>query len=327
MPASALRKVKLAKQPGFTTAVSTATVQLMAVTDVSLQVVDEELQAEVLGNLAPIVVPAQVAQHVEGSLTAQLTYQDLAYYCHGVFGTVGSSAAASTTYVWKYAAGVNAVNTPFIYTMQYGGPSSEYSVTGTIMKSLEITGEAGGVWEGTVELLGRAYTTKAMTSSPGIRTVQPIRMADTKFYVNAWASSTIGTTEVPATLISFTLTANPNHHLKTFAGDVAPRAYGMDRWEGTLTTVLEFNSSAKAFVDGLKSGVVQRQLAIKASMGSGSGARSANILFAGTLIDGVELFGDRDGNMTVELTWQGTYHSTLGTFLKVQVQNENSALT
>ena len=324
MPATGLKKIQLGKQAAWTTGVA-ATVRLMAVTDASLQVVDELLTPEELGNLSPTVSPVQVAQHIEGSITQQASYQDLVYLCHGVFGTVATSAAANTTYMWKYAAGAIAVNNPFLYTIEFGAPSAEYEVVGGILTGLEISGEAGGVWEVTTEVVGRNAAATTMTTALAIRNVDLIRMADTVMSVDTW-TGTMGATAVPATLISFNCAASPQHHLKTFAGSLTPTGYGMGRWEGELTTVLEYNASAKAYVDALLSAKVQKQIQIKASQGATTTSRSAAIRFAGTLVDGVELFGDRDGNITVELTWRGTYHGTLASFLQMQMRTENGTL-
>lgn len=324
MPATALRKIQLGKQAGFSTDV-TATVRLMAVTDASLNIVDEVLQPEELGIVAPMSQPEQVAQHAEGSFTQQASYQDLAYLLHGVFGTVGSSAAANTTYVWKHAVAVSTTATPFLSTIEYGSPSAEYQVVGGIMTNLQISCEAGGVWEASVDIIGKAVEAEALTTGLAIRDVELIRMADTAMTVDAWAG-TMGTTPVAATLISFSGVANPQHHLKTFAGSLTPTSYGADRWEGTLETVLEFNAAAKAYVDGLLAGRVQRQIQLKATTGTGTGAREATIQFCGTLVDGAELFGDRDGNLTVALNWMGTYNPTFGGWLTMRVKNENAAL-
>jgi hypothetical protein len=215
--------------------------------------------------------------------------------------------------------------TAWPYTIEYGAPNAEYQITGGLFSSLEVTGEAGGIWEGTVEVVGKAVVAEALTTGKAIRDVDLIRMADTTLKVDTWAG-TMGTTAVPATLISFTLTANPGTHLKTFAGSLTPTGYGSDRWDATLVTVLEYNASAKAYVDALLSGLVQRQIQIQATQGTTTAAREATIKFCGTLIDGAELFSDRDGNVTVELTWKGTYNATFGGFLTMRARNENSTL-
>ena len=111
---------------------------------------------------------------------------------------------------------------------------------------------------------------------------------------------------------------------KTFAGSVNPSSHGEDRWEGSLTTVLEFNSTAAGYVTAMLSGAVQRRIQLTATNTTPS--RIAVIQFAGTLVEGVKLFEDRDGNITVSLKWNGTYSSTLGNWLKAKITNELATL-
>lgn len=329
MPASVLRKVQLAKQAAWGTSNTTASVQLTGVTDVSLSIVPDVYQPQFMGTLAPAVTSALMGQHGEASITQVASYQDLPYYLDGVFGTASGSAAANTTYVYKYKAALSQVTTAPYYTVQYGSAGAEYTMEGALFTNLTISGEAGGMWEVSADLLGRTVTTQGMTTSLNPRDVDLIRMSDTNIYMTPWTRSTISGTALPATLISFEATANPQRHLKMFAGSINPGAHGDSTWEGQLTTVMEFNATAKAYVDEMiaPDTLVQRQIRIKAETGSTTKAREATIDFAGTISDAVELFGDRDGNMTVSLVWNGTYNTANTSFLSARVKNELSELT
>jgi hypothetical protein len=124
-------------------------------------------------------------------------------------------------------------------------------------------------------------------------------------------------------LISFDLNVSTGRHLKQFAGSLQPTAWGDTQWRGTLTTVVEFEADAKGIVDALVApGLVQRLIQIVAT----SGTHSATIQFAGTLVNGVELFTDRDGNITVSLEWQGTYNDTVSGWFDVDVVNSTATL-
>lgn len=329
MPASVLRKVQLAAQSAWSTANSTATVQLTGVTDVSLDIVPDVYMPQFMGTLAPAITAGLMGQHGEASISQVASYQDLPYYLEGVFGTSAASAGANTTYVYKYEAQVDQVTTAPYYTVQVGTTDAEYTLRTAMFTNLTISGEAGGMWEVSADLLGAAVTTMAMTDGLDVRDVDLIRMSDTNIYVTPWTRSTISGTALSATLISFELTANPQRHLKTFAGSTNPGAYGDSTWEGQLTTVMEFNSTAKAYVDEMISPdtLVQRQVRLRASTGATTEARQATIDFAGTLSENVTLWDDRDGNMTVSLVWNGTYNTTNTSFLKLDVKNELSALT
>jgi hypothetical protein len=323
MPASVLRKVQLAKQTAWGTANTTATVQLTGVTDVSFSVVPDVYQPQFMGTLAPAVTSVLMGESVEGSISQGASYQDLPYYLEGVFGTSAASAAANTCYVYKYEAAVSQVTTAPYYTVQYGSTGAVYQINGVLVGNVTIAGEAGGIWEVSADLLGRAVTTKAHTTGLDVRDVDLIRMSDTNIYITPWTRSTLSTTALSATLISFELTANPQRHLKTFAGATTPGAWGDSTWESQLTTVMEFNASAKAFVDELKTpSLVQRQIRIKAATGATTEAREATIDFGGTIAEAVELFGDRDGNMIVSYVWNGTYNTKSTSFLKLRVKND-----
>lgn len=323
MPATAQRKIQIGKEGAATWGGDVAaTVRLIGVTDASLQVVDNVVQSEQLGYLMPAVTSAQTQTHAEASVTQDATYQDITYWLDGVFGAATGSANAGTQYVYHYVAATSAVVTRPTYTMEYGATNAEYGMLGAVPTSMEISMEAGGVWQTVVQLVGKDAEAEAMTTGLAIRTVQHIKSADTAFEVGAWANSTY--TAVAGTLISANLTINPGVHVKQFLGSLNPASFGETRWEGQLTTVLEFNTTAKAYVDGLFSGLVQRRFKIEASQTNPT--RKATIYFAGTLVDGATLFEDRDGNMTVSLTWNGTYSSTLTNWLQIEVTHEDADL-
>ncbi|MBU0495679.1 MAG: hypothetical protein KKB13_27845, partial [Chloroflexi bacterium] len=61
----------------------------------------------------------------------------------------------------------------------------------------------------------------------------------------------------------------------------------------------------------------QRQIRIKAT----SGSKIGQIDFCGTLLESGELFTDREGNITAELLFTGTYHGTVANWLKIAITN------
>jgi len=330
MPASVLRTVYLGKEQLNTWGASTKapTAKLMGLTDASLSIVPTVDTPELVGTLAPGTVAALAEYHGEGAVEQRASYQDICYWLDGIFGPATASAAAHTTYTYNYIAPTAASTTPQHYTVGFGTMDAFYELDGAIVNNLSVGIESGQVWTVGVDLLGYAVTTAAVSTCAD-RTVDLIRASDTKLYMDSWTSATIGNTEVAATLISADLTVNPGRHLKTFVGSVHPAAYGENRWEGQLVTVLEFNSSAKAVVDALANGTLtQRQIRLRATTGSDTTAREATLDFAGTLVDNIELFSDRDGNMTVSLTWNGTVNTQWSTdsWVKFKITNNLSAL-
>lgn len=316
MVATRSRIVALGKETTWGTAVA-ATARLMGLVEASFRPDDVTEVLPDLGRFSPSPNALQLQQSASGTLQVYGTYEDLPYILDGIFGEV--AASGSNPYAYSYAAPIGTAATPKKYSVEYGATGAAYVMSGGLMKTLRVAGTAGRWWEVSTDLLGEAIATVTLASLND-RTVEPIRMADTACYIDAWGG-TIGSTS-GGKLISFELNVDTMRHLKFFAGALLPTDHGEDKWEGTLQTVLEFNSTSKAYVDALLSAKVQRLIEIKAT----SGSKIAEIQFAGTLIDGVELFSDRDGNMTVELTWAGTYNSTFGNWLKAEVVNAVSAL-
>ncbi|NIV32914.1 MAG: hypothetical protein GWN58_26760, partial [Anaerolineae bacterium] len=138
-----------------------------------------------------------------------------------------------------------------------------------------------------------------------------------EIYIDTW-SGTIGSTVLADALISFDLNVTTNRHMKMFAGNLQPDDWGDGQYRGTLTTVLEYTSDTKAIVDALLTPALQqRMIRIIAT----SAPRSATIDFYGTLVNGAELFSDREGNVTVSLEWQGTYNDTDSEWLSFDIVN------
>ncbi len=300
-------------------------VKLIGVTDANISVAQTVEQAELIGTMAPALVAAQTEIHGEGHIEQEASYQDICYWLDGLFGAATGSAVANTTYMRRYAAPQGTKPTPAWYTIEYGPPSGEYEMVGSIVSGMEISLESGQSWKVSVDVLGKSVAAAAKSTSP-VRSVDLIRASDAVLSMDTW-TGTIGTTALAATLISANLSLTPSAHLKTFCGSIAPGSYGYGRWEGSLTTVLEFNALSKAIVDALLApGLIQRQIRVSATTGSTTTTRVATIDFAGTLVEAVELFADRDGNVTVELTWNGTYNSRLANWLKLNVRNQLSAL-
>lgn len=330
MPASVLKLIQIGDENTWGTDTA-ATAKLMGVISADANQADEIESVGDLGTAMPSVAAALKKTSAEMTISQRASYQDIVYWMHGLFGAATASAAANTTYAYKYTApAATAVITPEAYTVEYGEPTSAaYQMTGGLVRELTLKGDAAsGLWTADVTLVGKTLKAEAMTSGISARTVDIARFADTSLYIDAWGG-TIGSTAVAATLISAELRVSNGLHLKHFAGAATPQNYGLDRWEGELTLVLEFNTTDKAYVDAmLAPAVVQKLIRLLATQGATSALRVMRIDFAGTLIDGVKLFDDRDGNMTISLKFNGVYSpaAAMLSWLKVYVKNELSVM-
>jgi hypothetical protein len=297
----------------------------MGLLDGKLNLIQQTIIPAEIGRHGPGPLAAQGSVRGEGNLRAECTYEDICYLLQGLLGDV-SAVGGSAPYSWTYSAPAEeAAVTPHKYSLEGGAAGASYVLHGALFKTLRLTGEAGGLWEMSSDLVGETIGTVSLASLAD-RTVNLVRMADTSLYVDTWGG-TMGSTAVTATLISFELNLETGRHTKLFAGSVSPASYGDDEFSATLRTVLEFNASAKAYFDALIApALIQKFLQIKATTGTDTALKSLAIQMPATLINNVTLFDDREGNMIVSLEWQATMHATFATWLKFVVQNALNAL-
>jgi len=309
MPATHLRRVQLGKQTVFNTPVA-ATSLLRGVTDGSISIQHSDTVVEELGrNISDLVIVSQ--RHVEGELELQATYEDILYGLFGLFGPVAPSGNPP-------ARVFNAPNTSFaapqIYTIEYGTDGAEYRVVGGIIREWTLSYEAN---EGVTEswsIIGRNVQAQAMTANLPTRTVLPILSRHASFFVDNIGTAH-GTSGIPGTVISAELNINTNRHLKMFEG-ANPLGWGEGRWEVELSMTAEFNATAKAWVDALINDNVARN--IRMEFVGVANSKELRIDFVGMLTEPPELFGDRDGNMTVDLTWRALVGGPLNNWLQIR---------
>jgi len=309
---------------------------LMGVTDVSVNIMDDVHLTEKSGHLYPSDLASQVGQMGQGSITMDLSYEEINYVLNNFFDAATASTTTTTTgtltytyYNRAYDAPDDTAVTPGYLTIEFGAPSANYQACGVLFNELNISGEAGGIWTGNFPFWAQQINTCTMASLSD-SAVELIRMADTDIYIDTWAAA-VGTTKKADTLISFDLSVSNGRHLKTFAGSLAPKAWGDTKWSGRLTTVAEFNATAKSYVDALlaRTGVVQRAIRIIAdndATPTSGNDRIASFDFYGTLVDGATLFEDREGNITVSLVWEGTYNDTGTDWFSFDIKNTDAAL-
>lgn len=312
MPATVLRVLDIGKETTWGTPV-TPTRRVIGVRDASASAVITTSTVVAVGNLSPAQLGFLGGLTYEGSIDGSMTYEEL-FWLRGIFGDV--TPQGTGPYTWTYAAPLTSFPSSYFYTLQLGTTGACYKFAGGILNSLRVSIEAGREWQCSSGFLAASATSATPTSlTEGEANV--VLASDTAVYIDPWGG-TMGSTEVSATLISATLDLRTGRHLKQFVGDYAPGGHGDGRWEGSLALQLEFNSTAKAYVDDLVGGtLVQKQVELRAT----SGSNSLKLQFCGTLSERVALWEDRDGNMVTTLTFNGTYHPDFGNWLKFVVTN------
>ena len=321
MVASDIKVIQLGQEVTWGTGVA-ATIKLMGVTAASVTPVVETAQIADIGTLAPFRRSIQTGQSAMATIEMVGTYEDILYPVLSIFEEI--TPTGSGPYVWAFDAPLAAAPSLQPFTVEHGATGAEYEMTGGMGVKLGIKIDVNDVWRLTWDLVGELLATTTLTAALADRAVEMIRAADTAVYIDA-VGGTMGATVVSGTLISADLQIDTKRHLKSFLTDsVNPTTFGEARWsQGPLKLTFEFNATSKAYVDALLSAAVYKQIRIKAT----SGTAIAQIDFAGTLVQGVELFSDRDGNMIIETTWDGEYNTTYGNWLAISVTNGVATLT
>lgn len=333
MPARALRVVQINTTGEGTYGTQTAsTLKLMGIVDASLKLNDKVEMVPNIGNLGPGPLAAEVMRSGEGKIEGTFTYEDAPRIANGFFTAIGASTSIAAPYNYPYTAPVSSTQAVYTYTVEYGTTGVTYRAPGTVFSKLAVKGEAGGLWQFSVDNLAQNITSSGGLTVAADHTATPVRVSDTTVYLDAFSSGTIGTTAVSGTIISFDFTMDTKRHLKTYAASLTPGDWGEGKWEGALKLVMEVNTTSKAIVDEListapASTMSGRQVRIQAVQDTGGSQKTARLDFAGTRVGGEALFGDREGNLTYELNFAGRYSTGLTNWFACQFSHGSSSTT
>ena len=310
MPATDLRRVQLGQQTAFATPAA-ATSILRGVKDVSVTINHSDAVVEELGrSVSDLVIVSQ--RHAEGEVELQCTYEDILYGLFGLFGPVAPSGGSRT-----FNAPITAYAAPQIYTIEYGAPGAEYRVVGGLIREWTLRYEANAGVTESWAFIGRVVQANALTGSLPTRIVTPVLSRHASWFMDN-VGTAHGTTQIPGTVIEAELSINTNRHLKMFEGS-QPLDWGQGRWEAQMSITAEFNATAKAWVDALLTDRVARN--IRANFVETANTRELRVDFVGLIGEPVELFGDRDGNMTVKLTFKALVAAPLNNWLQIRTIN------
>jgi hypothetical protein len=234
------------------------------------------------------------------------------YGLFGLFGPVAPSGGSRT-----FNAPITAYAAPQIYTIEYGAPGAEYRVVGGLIREWTLRYEANAGVTESWAFIGRVVQANALTGSLPTRIVTPVLSRHASWFMDN-VGTAHGTTQIPGTVIEAELSINTNRHLKMFEGS-QPLDWGQGRWEAQMSITAEFNATAKAWVDALLTDRVARN--IRANFVETANTRELRVDFVGLIGEPVELFGDRDGNMTVELTFKALVAAPLNNWLQIRTIN------
>lgn len=315
-------RVQAGTQSAFGTGV-TPTVQLRGIEELAIRSKNEVTMLEdmTLG-LAGASQAIVTGIGGEGAVTAWCSYEHLAYWLDNLFGQATPSGAGP--YVRAYAAPTTTAPTPRILSLVKGTTTGSYRLVGALLSSMTLRLEQGKPLMLNGDLVGNKVNTQALASLSDVA-VNPIlanHVATIKW--DTWAG-TMGATSLDRCFVRMVeLTVEPDRALRPCFGSLSKDQYAERAWNGTLRLSLEFNATTKTDVDNIIGGTLtQKQVEINFA----DSTRALQVQFAGTVTDDLEIFGDDDGVVAVELTLTRTYHTTFANWLKMSLTNGVQTLT
>ena len=314
-------------QTAFGTPKTPATVKLQNVSSFRLR---PEFQTRALEQLRGTLAPTHqtTLDNYAGSATFEVsdeTFEDVNYWLEALFGT--ASPTGTGPYVRAYAAPTTAAITPHFMTLQWGQANGVFQLQDASIASLTLSGAdntgvqvggsiiAGKVIPGTLaSLLDRTAVTRMSGCMASVA-------------IETWTGSTF--TPLASSAFSWELSINSNREYRGYLGDCTPTAYHDQKWNGQLRLSLELNGTTDDYLIamlGASSAILEKQVRIKYSTGSGASLRSMTITFAGHSMQAPEFFQNRNGVVTYDLVLDGVYNPTLANWLKIETASETAVL-
>lgn len=312
-------RVQVGQQVDYTTQI-TPTSQLRGVTDIKLR---SDNDIGVLDDMALGFAggDSSVVRSIggSGSMSGWLSYEDAVYLLENMFGA--ATPTGSGPYVRVYNAPVNAPPTPKFWSLVDGESTvGAYALVGAMQRSMTWKFETGKEATFASELVGNKIVPDTLESLT-VRPVYPV-MANqiTGIYWDDWGG-TIGTTALPGCDVRMIeLKVEPSREPRACFGTNFRNNFVERRWAGSLKVSLEFNGTTKTDVDAIMAGTITKKLVRVVAADTAN--RNIQIDFTGTVEDDIEIFGDDDGVVTVDVTLGRTYNAALATWLKITATNE-----
>ncbi len=314
-------------QSAFGTPNATATVKLQNVSSFRLR---PEFQTRALEQLRGTLAPTHqtTLDNYAGSATFEVsdeTFEDVNYWLEALFGT--ASPTGSDPYVRAYAAPTTAAITPHFMTLQWGQANGVFQLQDASVASLTLSGaDNTGIQVGG-SIIGGKVTAGTYTSLNDRTGTTRMSGCMASVAIEAWAGSTF--TPLASSAFSWELSINSNREYRGYLGDCTPTAYDDQKWNGQLRLSLELNATTDDYLIamlGASSAILEKQVRIKYSTGSGASLRSMTITFAGHSMQAPEFFQNRNGVVTYDLVLDGVYNPTLANWLKIETASETAVL-
>ena len=323
MNAYHLRTFYLARQQAWDNTNNLNFFRLEGVKDGSVTVnINDEVVETIGTNVGNLVV--EMARNSEISMSLVATYEQIIYILHGLFGAVTPTGSAAP-YYYTYRTPVNNAAIPQFYTIVYGIGNTVYQLRNCMVTELTITGTANNALEIDVTFVSPyAPTPATLPSQITIQPVNAINFFTSEFYMSDINTIPSTTSPAEATLISFELTINPNRHIKHFIGNAV--GYGDGKWQIDGSLTLEFNTTSKSLIDAVLTNHIKRNFEVHYWNPAAPLTNYVSFVVPHIINDSFDLFSDRDGNATVEISFSAIHANVIDSSLRISVASETDTL-
>ena len=311
-------RVQAGTQANFTTG-ATPTVALRGIEEMGLRTDNNvELLDDMSLGLAGSSTAVVRGIGASGGAKGWASYEHLPYWLENLFGTATPSGAGP--YLREGGAPLTTAPSPRILSLVKGaGAVGAYQLVGALLTRFKLRLESADALRFDGDLIGNKLSPDNLEAL-ATPDVTPI-MADhvTVIRWDDWGGTMGATSLSQCTLRFLELEINPDRKARACIGSLSRDKYVPGIWDGTLKLGLEFNNTTKTDVDAIIGGTLtQKQFHAQFS----NGANNSLILqFAGTVAEDLEIFGDDDGVVTVDVTLQRTYHPGFGNWFKYVISN------
>ena len=328
----ALRVCQIGKESVWGTSVP-ATAVFGGVEDVTIKPMITNTQRRYLrGDYAPAHAVVQTDTRGKAMLAGDFTYEDMPMILNSAIkGAVTGSVTDTSAYTYAFPFPLTASPALEPRTLEAYDGQQEYELTSGLVESFTLSGDAtvDGVVKFSANWIGPAATKQSLTGALSARAVNPLACGNVKLYIDA-LGGTIGTTVKADTLISWQYTYTTGIHLKKFqTGTLAPSQFGYGLPSAQLVVTAEFNSVAVAELDAHIAGTgrLYKLLGEGGLAGSSTAKYTLDLQTAGDITDISDLWTDRDGNTTMQLTIKNRYDAgAFANWGKLNVINKVAAL-
>lgn len=276
------------------------------------------------GSFSPAIKSVQTYRGGDAAISGYYSPQDFLYIADsGIRGSV--TPTGTNPYTWTYVFQTTTAGFVRSRTIEFFDGTFTWELHGGLVSSFTLSGETteDGLVMFESEWLSKDVIPGSLTGALAPRAFDPIPASNIRLFVDAFGG-TIGTTEQGSTLISWSLECNTGLHRKKFAtGTLTSDAFGYNVPELTLTLVLEQNASSQTMLDNY----VNNVLNLIELRGAGASPSEVRVQMACIPSSVAPIWGDRDGNTTVELTYFPIYDpGPFAAYAKIVNVNAVSAL-